>query len=628
MLKKVLVLAVFLAVLPVASAQDIGGLSEGQMIFSPEIQNPEAVSYLHAEVTRSGSVYLFDNSPLQTARELTVTLTVPQNTSRQRAFIKSMDGADRYSVAEDRWGNKVVRLHWEVPELKKRIYYKLVADVEVSDGEESPGGKFQETDLTKPNTEIAKTAYELTYGLDDMQRFFRLTEWIYRNMRYDNNAKSFTESAAWTYKNRRGTCDEFSNLLVSMLRLLGYSPRYVVGYAYSENWGQHGWVEVDYQGKALSLDPTWLESPVDSTHIKVAELPDSNLTENVEVRGGQITIDWNKDEPEIKVVSHRESPKMTIAARLMPENSTGGSYSLLETDFTNPGCLLTNVNAKSCVMSGGEGFLSISQKSQALAFCGSKRIYWFLRSPAVERGMVYTCPVIVYGAGAEKTVTAGVEPDSRKGLATKASSQNVFTPGQSFEVETVTENTGHETESVSVYLFFKDYVQSRNFQLSPGQSASIKWTLKAPASPGTHEFTVFSSSGELMTRNITVVSQRHAQIENISAPGKGSANETVWINITLKALANFSGSIRILTGEHAQERNVSMEPYESQTIRFAYVPESPGTKSVSVAVFSEGQYEDGWWGTLEIRNQKQWWDFLLEWIEGIADTIARALSGK
>jgi transglutaminase-like putative cysteine protease len=628
MLKKVLLLAAFLAVLPVASAQDIGGLSEGQMVFSPEISNPEAVSYLHAEVTRSGSVYLFDNSPLQTARELTVTLTVPQNTSRQRTFIKSMEGADRYSVTEDIWGNRLVRLHWDVPELKKRIYYKLVSDVEVFDGEESSGGRFQETGLTKPNPEIAKTAYELTYGLDDMQRLFALTEWIYRNTRYDNDAKSFTESAAWTYQNRRGTCDEFSNLLVSMLRLLGYSPRYVVGYAYSENWGQHGWVEADYQGKALSLDPTWLESPVDSTHIKVAELPDSNLTENVEVRGGQITIDWNKDEPEIKVVSHREGPKVTIAARLMPENSTGDSYSLLETDFANPGCLLTNVNAKSCVMSGGEGFLSVSQKSQTLAFCGSKRIYWFLKSPEVESGMVYTCPVIVYGAGAEKTVTAGVEPDSRKRLVTKASSQDVFTPGQGFEVETVTENTGRETEAASVYLFFKDYVQSKSFELGPGQSASIKWTLKAPASPGSHEFTVFSSSGELMTRNITVVSQRHAQIENISAPGKGSANETMWINITLKALANFSGSVRIVAGEKTEARNVFMGPNESQTIRFAYVPEGPGTKSLSVALFSDGQYEDGWWGSISVQNQRQWWDFLLEWMEGIADAIARALSGK
>ncbi len=99
MLKKVVLLVPLLLIFSAVCVQN----SAGQ-----EIQNSEAVSYLHAEVTRSGYVYLFDNSPFQTARELVVTLTLPQNSTRQTSYIKSVAGPDRYYMGEDAWGNKVV----------------------------------------------------------------------------------------------------------------------------------------------------------------------------------------------------------------------------------------------------------------------------------------------------------------------------------------------------------------------------------------------------------------------------------------------------------------------------------------------------------------------------------------
>jgi hypothetical protein len=615
MLKRLALLVAFFAVFPAVSAQE-------------EIKNPEAVSYLHAEVTRSGYLYLFDNSPFQTARELTMTLTLPQNTSRQVTFVKSVTGPDRYYITEDQWGNKVLSLYWEIPELKEKHYYKVVSDVQVLDAKAPAENlKFPATDYTRSTPQIAQTAYETGYGLDDLQRIFRLTEWVYENVKYDNEAKSFMQTASWTFQNRRGACDEFSNLLISMLRGLGYSPRYVMGYAYSENWGQHGWVEVDYQGKTLSLDPTWLESPVDSTHIKVAELPDSNLSEHVEVKGGQITIDWNKDEPEVKVISHKEAPKIIVTASLTPENSTSDSYSLLTTQFTSvPECILTTINVKSCTMQSAASFLSIPKSRETLAFCDSQKEQWFLKTPQTESSMVYTCPVIIYGGGAEKTVAVTISADARKELSTRASSQNVFTPGQVFEVESVTENSGHSTEDATVYVFFQGLVQNKDFTLKPGESASIKWSLKAPAKPGDYEIMVFSSSGELATRNITVVSQRHAQIGNISAPGKAFAGEALNINITVKALTGFSGVLKTAADDYADTKWVSLAPSESKTFWFSYTPQSPGQRTVSVTLLSDNQqYEDGWWGSIQVEGQKSWWDDMMDWLEGIVDSILSAL---
>ncbi|MEM5812422.1 MAG: transglutaminase-like domain-containing protein [Candidatus Aenigmatarchaeota archaeon] len=618
MLKRILILAVvFFAGLPFAFAQ--------------EIENPEAVSYMHVEITKEGSVYLFDNSPFQTARDLKVTLAIPQNTSRQKSFIKSVHGPDRYKITEDKWGNKMVSLYWDFPDLKKRLTYKVVFDVEVSDKKDgSRGISFPQTELTRASPEIARTAYETASGLDDIKRIFRLTEWVHENVRYDNSAKEFSQSAIWTYSNRMGVCDEFSNLLLSMLNVLGYKSHYVVGYAYSENWGQHGWVEVEHNGKTISLDPTWLESPVDSTHIKLAELPDSNFSEYVEVKGGQITIDWNKEEAEVKVISHKKSPRIDIDATLVPENSTSRSYSLLITDFKSvPECLLTSVNLKSCVKPTGESFLSIYKNRQNMAFCGRESAYWFIGSPEIESGVIYTCPVIIYGGGTEKTIKLSIEGNDKRKVKTSVKSQNVLLSGQVFEVRSVTENTGHRSESVSIYVFFAGQMQNKDVTLRSGERAEITWTMKAPLPPGNYRLDVFSSSGELFSQNLTVISQRSAKIENISFPEKAFLGEGIEINISVKASESFSGTLETFIDDYRDVKQISLRQGETKNFVVFYDANSTGTKNIRTALFSENlQYQDGWLGTIEVKNRKQWWDYIADWLESIIGWIAGIFSGR
>jgi len=645
MLMKLFLLAAFLLAMPFALAQE---QSEGiyyensadfpisystfQFQAVQEIKDPEAVSYLHAEVSRSGSVFLYDNSPFQKASELKVTIAVPQNTSRQFSAIKAVEGPDRYYIMDDIWGNKMLTLYWDVPELKKKIDYRIVTDVEVFEREVPAKNKdFPVTGFTIANKEIAQEAYTSAYGLDDIQRFFRLTQWVHENVAYSDEAKAFSQSAEWTYTNREGACDEFSNLLVSMLHVLDYSPRYVVGYAYSESWGQHGWVEVDQMGKTMSLDPTWLESPVDSTHIKIADLPDSNFSEHIEVRGGQITIDWNKGEPQIKVISHKESPKISIEATAVPANSTGGSYSMIKATFLTPSsqCILTSVNAKSCVMENGQEFLSLSTKRQNAGFCGSQEAYWFARTPQIESNMIYTCPVIIYGAGAEKTVSINVESGKPKKVSASANSQSVLTPGQSFELQTSVINKGSSTESVSLYVFFSGLVQTKDLSLKPGDQADVTWKLKAPAAQGTYELAFFSSSGDLVASNVTVVSQRSIQISNISLPKDCTVKSDISINVTVKALTGFSGTMKLSVDGFASSKWVSLGPSESKTYLFPYAPAITGAKTVSITLISDSQqYQDGWWGILEVKDQSQWWEEIVAWFQGMIDWVAGMFTGS
>jgi hypothetical protein len=623
MLKKLFLLAAFSLLLPsICSAQQSG----------VQIGNPESVSYLHAEVSRQGSVYLFDNSPFQNARDLVVTLAVPQNTSRQFSLIKTVEGPERYYVTEDVWGNSMLSLYWSVPDLKKRITYRIVTDVEVFDRPEAARGtKFPMTSYTAANQDIAQTAYAFAYGLDDMQRLFRLSQWVHENLAYSNDAKSFSESAEWAYSNRKGACDEFSNLLVSMLRTLEYSPRYVVGYAYSEEWGQHGWVEVDHEGKSINLDPTWLESPVDSTHIKLADLPDSNFTEHVEVKGGQITIDWDKGEAEVRVISFQESPRITIGAEVIPANASDSSHALIKTTFSgiSSQCVLTSVSMKSCILQDSSEFLSLSRSRQTLAFCGSQEAYWFAGIPSLGSNMIYTCPVIIYGGGAEKTAAVSIESGKRKTLSTAVNSQSVLTPGESFDVQSVTENSGPSVENARLFLFFGGLVESKELELKPGDQATVKWKMKAPGAPGNYELVFFSSSGELVSRNVTVVSQRICQITNISAPGEAEIGLGITVNITVKATSGFSGILKLGIDEFNSTRWVSLGPSESKTFAFFYSPDSSGTKTVSATLVSDSQqYQDGWWGTLMVREQRQWWEEIIAWIEDTIAWIVDTLTGR
>jgi hypothetical protein len=130
----------------------------------------------------------------------------------------------------------------------------------------------------------------------------------------------------------------------------------------------------------------------------------------------------------------------------------------------------------------------------------------------------------------------------------------------------------------------------------------------------------------MLSRNITVIQQRHVQIHNISAPGKAYANGVQAINITVKGITDFSGIMNITVDGYSETRGVFLGPSESKTFLISYTPQSAGTKIMSVTIFSDSrQYEDGWWGSLEVQNQRQWWDDLLDWLNGIVDSALSAL---
>ncbi len=106
---------------------------------------------------------------------------------------------------------------------------------------------------------VERNDYDLIGTLLDMNRS------IYKEYKYSQGATTLATTAFDVYANRRGVCQDFTNLLICLARLLGVPARYTCGYVYTgpkaENRAQseasHAWVqlylpEVGWKG----FDPT------------------------------------------------------------------------------------------------------------------------------------------------------------------------------------------------------------------------------------------------------------------------------------------------------------------------------------------------------------------------------------
>lgn len=93
---------------------------------------------------------------------------------------------------------------------------------------------------------------------------------------------NYGKSASWVLENKKGTCGEYTNLFIALMRLRGIPSKFVTGLYYSRQevsfhaWAEFydkekGWVAVDPQGGMLGIT---------SNHIKLMEgidLKDTNF---------------------------------------------------------------------------------------------------------------------------------------------------------------------------------------------------------------------------------------------------------------------------------------------------------------------------------------------------------------
>lgn len=582
------------------------------------IRNPEIVNYLEVEMNKSGAIYLSPSGPGASAKTLNAILTIPQETGRQSVEVLSVSGPSSYEFSNDEWGNRVILLKWENPEIGKNLDYEIKFRVKVNDSrvfgsrEKSPV-----TDLIRSSPEITEKAYDNFAG-DQILTFFREAGWVNKWVSYVTSYTNVTKSAAWTFENREGTCDEISNLLISALKSLGYNAWYTAGYAYSEEWGPHAWVEIYYQGKVISIDPTWLESPADSTHIEFVELPDSNLTEYAEVEGRNAKIIWDKKDVQVNIVDFKTSPRFDADVELVPEKASSNSYALLfanATTATSDECILTKIRALSCINREGQNLLIIPERDKPLAFCGSGSVVWWMKAQEINKNLRYSCPVTVSGPINIKMANLTIQ-GIREPINMNLKTKNILLQNEDFEVTSDLLSNALFSD-LKFYLIFYDGVLENQTALRPNEQKPIVWNLKSPENPGVYELVLFSSNGDMVSKNITVIKTRELRVSAIQIPTKMNLADQAVINITVENLAEErTGTVKLTIGGNSYEKNITLGEKKSEAVSFIYTPESAGTKDVSITVFTK-TYQDGWYGSLEILKEKTWIDNLIEWFSGI-----------
>jgi transglutaminase-like putative cysteine protease len=121
-----------------------------------------------------------------------------------------------------------------------------------------------------PDTQLAELfAYAMTFveqnHHDLLETLFAINLTLFREYRYAPGSTTLATTPYDVFRSREGVCQDFSNLFICLARLLGVPARYVCGYLYTGNVGEHrarsdathAWVQLYLPGTGWKgFDPT------------------------------------------------------------------------------------------------------------------------------------------------------------------------------------------------------------------------------------------------------------------------------------------------------------------------------------------------------------------------------------
>ena len=157
------------------------------------------------------------------------------------------------------------------------------------------------TRLTTPSPELSALAVALRAAYPADAEFAQaLCTGLRAELTFAFDATSVSTTAPEAYAIRRGVCQDFAHVMLTVCRLAGIPARYVSGHLLGERGGSHAWVEVlvpDPAGaRALAFDPT-NGCRAGSRHLPVAvgrDYADVAPTSGVYSGRARGTLSWTK----------------------------------------------------------------------------------------------------------------------------------------------------------------------------------------------------------------------------------------------------------------------------------------------------------------------------------------------
>jgi hypothetical protein len=173
------------------------------------------------------------------------------------------------------------------------------------------------------HAEITALADSITKSItNDVEKAKAISKWVSDNIYYDRDSISSgnrgDNTALGTLKNKRATCEGYSNLTIALLRAVGIPARYVRGFAMGVGGSakpqifndvnstevNHAWTEAFAGSKWIIIDTTWNSQ---------------NRYENERfVAGNSIDIFWDISKPGISSLHFRILAMYSSPAFTMP----------------------------------------------------------------------------------------------------------------------------------------------------------------------------------------------------------------------------------------------------------------------------------------------------------------------
>ncbi|MAG50501.1 hypothetical protein CL621_02590 [archaeon] len=255
-----------------------------------------------------------------------------------------------------------------------------------------------ETEHIDFNEQIRAQAKEITKGETDLYFVtYKLAEWVKANVKYDLSTLTVKadKKSTWVFENKRGVCDEITNLFISFLRTLGIPSRFVFGVVYSnveDKWGNHGWAEVYFPDYGwVPFDVTFGQYGwIDASHIKLKDSLDSgepSVKYSWKSSGADITAKDTVIETTLIEKNGKLKPKISLDVEVLKDDVGFGSFSLVEVTLKNlnPYYIPTVLYFTKAPLLIGENTKRILLKPNE-----EKKVFWIITSPInLEKGYTY-----------------------------------------------------------------------------------------------------------------------------------------------------------------------------------------------------------------------------------------------
>jgi len=168
----------------------------------------------------------------------------------------------------DAFGNEVITI--DVPRIEKSISFVLTSDVvrDTRIGQHYEDTSFAKKNFRASNRRLIRADVNLNRIAADLRvRYLKreelayaISDFVYNEMVYTHDVTDVFTTGATAFEMRRGVCQDYAHIAITLSRLCGLAARYVSGYLIGEG-ATHAWVEFlipsgPNETRVLSLDPT------------------------------------------------------------------------------------------------------------------------------------------------------------------------------------------------------------------------------------------------------------------------------------------------------------------------------------------------------------------------------------